>query len=159
MPKVKRLTERDIPLLEQAASLERKCFADPWSYEMFQLEATRRGGMVLAAVNESGKLMGFLTASYVMDTADLTNVAVHPEFRRQGVGGMLIEAMLQELGDGVEVLLEVRVSNHAAIGMYESFGFVPVGTRKNYYDHPVEDAILMKRDARRDASSDGNEEV
>lgn len=158
MPRVKRLTERDIPLLEQAAALERKCFADPWSFEMFQLEATRRGGMVLAAVNESGKLMGFLTASYVMDTADLTNIAVYPEYRQQGIGRMLMEHMLAELGDGVEVLLEVRVSNQPAIKMYERFGFVPVGTRKNYYDHPVEDAILMKRDARTDAA-DGNEEV
>lgn len=146
--RVKRLCAEDTALLQQAAALERQCFVDPWSYEMFLLEASRRGGMVLAAVDEAGKLLGFLTASYVMDTADLTNVAVYPEHRQQGIGRMLLEQMLAELGSDVEVLLEVRVSNQPAIKLYEGLGFVPVGTRKNYYDHPVEDAILMKREAR-----------
>lgn len=144
MPRVKRLTEKDIPLLQQAASLERRCFSDPWSYEMFLLEASRKGGMVLAAADDSGKLLGFLTASYVLDTADLTNIAVHPDYRQKGIGRLLMEQMFHELDEGTQVFLEVRVSNQAAIALYERFGFIPVGTRRNYYDHPVEDAILMK---------------
>ncbi len=144
MPKVKRLTGKESSLLQQMAALERRCFPDPWSQEMFTLEAARKGGLVLAAVDEQERLLGFLTASYVMDTADLTNIAVHPERRQKGIGAMLMQRMLEELDAGTQIFLEVRVSNAPAIALYERFGFRQVGTRKRYYDHPVEDALLMQ---------------
>ncbi len=145
MPRVKRLTMKDTSLLEAAAELEALCIPEPWSLSSFQSEVQRQGGVVLAAVDGDERLLGFLTGSVVADTADITNVAVHPAARRQGIGGALIRAFLEQLSQPAEIFLEVRTSNAPAIGLYEKYGFVPVGIRKRFYRHPVEDAVLMQK--------------
>ena len=81
----------------------------------------------------------------VMEEGDITNVAVHPKYRKQGIGNALVNALLREallLGIS-EITLEVRVSNLTAIHLYEKNGFVSEGTRKNYYEKPREDALIM----------------
>lgn len=144
MPRVKRLTGEDTALLQAAAQLEALCIPEAWSLASFQSEAAREGGYVLAALDADGQLLGFLTASAVADTADITNVAVHPDARRQGLAGSLLEALFAMLGKECSIFLEVRASNKPAIGLYEKHGFVPVGVRKRFYHNPTEDAILMQ---------------
>ncbi len=144
MQKVKRITAEDTALLEQITELERLCIPNPWSFEMFELEAGRTGGIVLAALDENGDVMGFLTAQRVVDAADINNVAVHPDKRRQSVGSALLATFLEQNADCAQIFLEVRASNVPAIGLYQKHGFVSVGMRKRYYTNPVEDAILMQ---------------
>ncbi len=144
MQRVKRIGGEDTALLEQITELERLCIPNPWSYEMFELEASRRGGIVLAAIDENGKVSGFLTAQQILDTADINNVAVHPERRRQGIGSLLLQEFLLQAQDAEQIFLEVRASNAPAIGLYEMHGFRRIGTRKGYYTNPAEDAVIMQ---------------
>ncbi len=144
MQRVKRVSGEDTAILEQITALEAQCIPNPWSYEMFLLEAQRRGGIVLAALDEDNTVAGFLTAQCIADSADIGNVAVDPAKRRQAIGSLLLSEFLQSLEDGTQVFLEVRVSNTAAIALYKKFGFEQVGIRKRYYANPTEDAILMQ---------------
>ncbi|MBQ8010123.1 MAG: ribosomal protein S18-alanine N-acetyltransferase [Oscillospiraceae bacterium] len=144
MQRVKQVTAEDTALLEQITELERLCIPNPWSFEMFQLEAGRTGGIVLAALDENGDVSGFLTAQRVADTADINNVAVHPDKRRHSIGSALLAAFLELTQDCTQIFLEVRASNEAAIGLYKKHGFLAVGMRKRYYTNPVEDGILMQ---------------
>ncbi|MDE6707412.1 MAG: ribosomal protein S18-alanine N-acetyltransferase, partial [Oscillospiraceae bacterium] len=79
----------------------------------------------------------------VLDTADLTNIAVAPEFRNQGIASKLLKFLLQELKN-YHIFLEVRISNIPAIKLYQKFHFKQVGIRKRFYQNPIEDAILMQ---------------
>ncbi len=142
--RVKQVTCEDTAILAQIAALEEICIPNPWSYDMFLLEAQRRGGVVLAALDESDCVAGFMTAQIVQDSADINNVAVHPDKRRLSIGSRLLEAFLELTEDGTQIFLEVRASNSPAIGLYRKHGFVPAGLRKQYYTNPAEDAILMK---------------
>ncbi len=144
MRKVKRVGGEDTAILEQITELEHICIPNPWSFEMFQLEASRRGGIVLAALDEDGTVAGFLTAQQIADSADINNVAVHPDKRRQSVGSLLLKEFLAMMEDSVQIFLEVRATNAPAIGLYETNGFCRVGMRKRYYTNPLEDAIIMQ---------------
>ncbi len=144
MRRVKQVGGEDTAILEQITELERICIPNPWSFEMFQLEASRRGGIVLAAIEEDGTVAGFLTAQQIADSADINNVAVHPDKRRQSVGSLLLKEFLAMMEDSVQIFLEVRASNIPAIGLYEAHGFRRVGMRKRYYTNPTEDAIIMQ---------------
>ena len=101
----------------------------------------------LAALNDSGEAVGYVGLMYVLDEGYISNVAVSPEWRRRGIGDMLIEELLRRaLAKKLSfVTLEVRESNAPAIALYSKHGYVPVGTRKNYYDLPRENAILMTK--------------
>ncbi len=143
---IKILSEQDTDLLRACAELCRDCIPDSWSYESFLSEVRRENGLVIAGWNECNQVVGFLTASYICDTADLTNIAVNPDFRQRGIAFLLLDFLLRELErSGVQtVFLEVRRSNQPAIRLYEKSGFFPVGIRKNFYQHPDEDAVLMQ---------------
>ena len=84
----------------------------------------------------------------MMDETDMMNIAVHPDFRRQGVARALILALIGELKKrGSRCLtLEVRASNDPARTLYESLGFAHVGTRRNYYQNPKEDALILRKE-------------
>ncbi len=144
MLRVKRISHEDISILEQITAMEAKCFSDPWSFEMFRLEAQRKGGIVLAALDENNAVAGYLTAQVILDTADINIVAVDPDRRRRSTGSMLLGEFLEGLTPDTQVFLEVRMSNEPAIGLYRKFGFRQIGIRKQYYAHPTEDAILMQ---------------
>lgn len=131
--------------LPAVAALERRCFpADPWSEALFQAALENPGAAVLLAQGEDGAVLGYAVLSVVLDEGSLDNIAVAPDARRRGVADALLGALT---GFGREHLstltLEVRASNAPAIALYEKHGFVPVGRRKNYYDAPREDAVLM----------------
>ena len=134
--------------LPRVAALEQVCFpADPWSEALFRDALECPDAALLAAEGEDGAVLGYAVLSSVLDEGNLDNIAVAPDCRRRGVADALLSA-LTDLGRGrLSVLfLEVRASNQPAVALYEKHGFVPVGRRKNYYEPPREDALLMTLD-------------
>ena len=137
--------------LPAVAALEQVCFpADPWSVELFQAALDNPNTSILLAEGEDGALLGYAVLSVILDEGNLDNIAVAPEARRRGVADVLLSALT---GFGREhlaaLMLEVRASNVAAIALYKKHGFAAVGRRKNYYEAPREDAILMTLTFRR----------
>ena len=100
----------------------------------------------LVAVSD-GVTAGFIGASLTFDTADITNVAVLPAFRRRGIARALLEKMAARLTENGarEILLEVRKSGEAAISLYREAGFIEISVRRGYYRDPTEDALIMRR--------------
>ena len=123
------------------AALERQCFpADPWPEDVIGRLHSR---FILAM--EGDELLGYGVLSSILDEGSLDNIAAAPSHRREGVGAALMEEIVRrgrEKGLAF-ITLEVRAGNEPAIGLYKKYGFAPVGRRKNYYENPREDAILM----------------
>ena len=133
--------------LEQIEEIEQQCFSCPWTMDQLRSQLSNDRHVFLAAVEESGAVLGYVGMMYVLDEGYISNVAVAPVYRRQGVADALISALMtraEELKMAF-VTLEVRAGNEPAKALYAKHGFVPVGRRKNYYDLPKEDAILMTR--------------
>ena len=133
--------EGDIPAL---AAMERAFFPDAPA-EDWLLRMLRDGRHVFLVWEEEGSLLGYAWYEFVLDEGSVGDVAVAPEARRRGIGRALTEAMLADAGErGLATLtLEVRQSNAPARALYESCGFREVGRRKNYYEKPREDALLL----------------
>ena len=132
--------------LEELEKLERLCFSRPWSRKMLAEELENQCAAFLVAQDgDTGKVVGYAGLLVVADEGYITNVAVFPGCRRQGVADALVTGLLHRAAAiGLStVTLEVRQSNAPAIALYHKHGFVPVGRRKNYYTAPTEDAILM----------------
>ena len=134
--------------LDALASLERICFSRPWSRQMLADELDNQCAAFLVAVEpETEKAVGYAGLLVVADEGYITNVAVDPSCRRQGVAAQLLQVFDNfAKGNHLAFLtLEVRPSNAAAIALYESFGFKQAGRRKNYYDLPKEDALILTK--------------
>ena len=131
----------------QVAVLEKVCFSDPWSENSVASELENPLSCWLVAL-EGETVAGYVGSQTVLDETDMMNVAVHPDFRRQGVARALILALIGELKKrGSRCLtLEVRASNDPARALYESLGFAHVGTRRNYYQNPKEDALILRKE-------------
>ena len=134
----------DVPAI---AELEKQCFSAPWSENMIlsSLES-RLSCWLVAEIN--GTIAGYVGSESVLDSADMMNIAVAQEFRRQGVGVALVNGLISRLQSKsvAFLLLEVRVSNKPAIAMYEKLGFLQVGLRPRYYCNPREDALIMRKE-------------
>ena len=133
-------------MLPQIEAIEQACFSVPWTRGQLAAQLDENRHVFLAAVS-GGRVLGYVGMMYVLDEGYIANVAVAPEARRQGVGSALIAELLHR-ADALQlafVTLEVRASNAPAIALYAGFGFEPVGRRKNYYDKPSEDALLMTK--------------
>jgi ribosomal-protein-alanine N-acetyltransferase len=135
----RRLTYADLPAV---LSIERRSFPAPWSLAMFVLEVSKPSGVCLAAI-AGEEIVGYLVCSRYADVFHLMNVAVDPDLRRRGIAVRMIEQMLDEAGRDERYTLEVRVSNHPAIAMYERLGFRRAGRRRRYYSDNGEDAMIM----------------
>lgn len=133
--------------LAAIAALEEACFSHPWSMEMLR-GSLLNGRSCFLAAKDGGTLLGYLGMEYILDEGSITNVAVLPEYRRQGIARALLATLLEEARrlSLATVTLEVRASNEAAIALYEGMGFLPVGRRFRYYNDPTEDALLMTAD-------------
>ncbi len=132
--------------LDALLEMERLCFSVPWTRA--QLEAELPDAHHEFLVAESGdQLLGYIGMMHVLDEGYISNVAVAPGSRRQGIASALITALLRRAQEKelAFVTLEVRASNAPAIALYERFGFEPVGRRKGYYEMPKEDAVLMTK--------------
>lgn len=134
--------------LDAIAELERLCFSVPWSRNMLAEELDNACSAFLAAVDETGRVVGYAGLLVVLDEGYITNIAVHPDHRRRGIATKLLDvfenfAVANKLAF---LTLEVRESNYGAIALYGFRGYRGVGRRKNYYEHPKEDAVIMTRD-------------
>ena len=134
--------------LDRLEQLERMCFSRPWSKKMLAEELDNQCAAFLVAVEpEMEKAVGYAGLLVVADEGYITNVAVDPSCRRQGVAAQLLQVFDNfAKGNHLAFLtLEVRPSNAAAIALYEGFGFREVGRRRNYYDLPKEDALILTK--------------
>ncbi len=131
----------------QIAEIEKCCFSDPWNEESIASELENRLSLWLVAL-EGDRVAGYVGSQTVLGEADMMNIAVHPDFRRKGIGEALVKKLIAELSQrGCHSLtLEVRASNGPAKSLYEKLGFVLVGRRKNYYFHPREDADILRKE-------------
>ena len=138
------VTAAHIPQIE---ALERQCFSMPWTAELLQSQMKGSQHEFIAAVSTEGNVLGYVGMMYVLDEGYISNVAVSPEHRRQGIADALIDRLCK-ICEGLSlsfVTLEVRAGNAPAIALYEKHGFRRVGLRKNYYERPKEDALLMTK--------------
>lgn len=134
--------------LDRLEQLERMCFSRPWSKKMLAEELDNQCAAFLVAVEpETEKAVGYAGLLVVADEGYITNVAVDPSCRRQGVAAQLLQVFDNfAKGNHLAFLtLEVRPSNAAAIALYGGFGFREVGRRRNYYDLPKEDALILTK--------------
>ena len=131
----------------QIAELEKLCFSDPWSEKSVASELNNRLSLWLVAL-DGDTVAGYVGSQSVLDQADMMNIAVHPDYRRQGIGRDLVLALSDALKEkGIRgLMLEVRASNAPAIALYEQLGFVQVGLRPNYYRNPKENALILRKE-------------
>ena len=130
--------------LEGVAEIERLCFAEPWSQQALAL-LLQDANLGVIALDEQGTPIGYGGLLTVLDEGQITNIAVHPNFRGMGVGKAILEKLIFESENrGIrEISLEVRQSNHPAKALYQSHGFEIAGVRKGFYRHPAEDGLVM----------------
>ena len=131
----------------QIAELEKICFSDPWSERSIASELDNNLALWLTAT-EGNRVAGYIGSQTVLDETDMMNVAVHPEFRRQGIAELLVNTLVERLKSAGSrcLTLEVRASNLPAISLYEKLGFTEIGRRKNYYRNPREDALILRKE-------------
>ncbi len=132
--------------IDEILQLEHRCFPeDPWSRMSFENELENPLSVFFVARDEeSGRMMGYAGIWLMYDVADITNIAVHPEYRREGIGRKLLNLLVQIAKEKnmTAITLEVRAGNLAAQKLYQSAGFIHCGTRKRYYQGK-EDAMIM----------------
>lgn len=135
--------ESDLP---QVLEIEQASFLLPWNGEFFLTELHHPHGWVWVA-EKDGTIVGYLCGWFVADEGEILNIAIHPDYRRRGLGKFLLEETIALACErGVRTLhLEVRVSNAAAIALYTVCDFYQVGIRQRYYENG-EDALRMMRD-------------
>lgn len=138
---IRQMTEED---MEQVYSIESSSFTRPWSKESFLSSLKNPQNLYLVA-EEGGTVLGYCGLWGIVGEGEITNVAVDQRFRKQGVGeAILRELIRQAREDGITAFtLEVRVSNQSAIHLYHKLGFADTAVRKNYYEAPIEDALIM----------------
>lgn len=131
----------------QVAALEKECFSDPWSQRSVASELDNPLALWLVW-EEDGQVLGYVGSQTVLDETDMMNVAVSAQARRRGIAQALVEALVIRLKQrGSRCLtLEVRASNASAIALYEKLGFRQVGRRPNYYSHPKEDGLILRKE-------------
>lgn len=129
------------------AALEKVCFSDPWSEKSVGDELQNVLSLWLVAM-EGEHLAGYVGSQTVLGETDMMNVAVDPDFRRQGVGEKLILSLVEKLKESGShcLTLEVRASNAPAIALYEKLGFQEIGRRPKYYRNPREDALILRKE-------------
>ena len=139
---IKSMTEED---LDQVSLLERETFANPWGKEEIRKACCHEQNIYLTA-REDGVVAGYCGVWCSVDQADLCQIAVAPEWRRQGVATALLQRVAEECRHRQvkQLLLEVRMSNTAAVCFYEKEHFDTIYIRKGYYRDPVEDARIMQ---------------
>ena len=159
MISIRKMNEDDIP---SVAAMEQQIFTDPWSENVYRQTLKLDGVTYLVATDDEQeeknnaaesksnnvryeKIVAACGIRNIVGDGEITNVMVLPEYRNCGLGYTMVSKLLEEgrmLGV-INFTLEVRSSNMAAISLYEKLGFAAEGIRKNFYDHPKEDAVIM----------------
>ena len=131
--------------IKEIARLEKECFSTPWSEQTIE-DAFKTGTRFFVAQKDNS-VLGYVGISAILDEGYITNVAVFPEARQQGVASALLNSLFKFAKENSLsfISLEVRESNNAAISLYQKFGFKTEGKRKNFYSAPQEDALIMTK--------------
>lgn len=131
--------------IKEIAKLEKECFSTPWSEQTIE-DAFKTGTRFFVA-EKNNSVLGYVGISAIWDEGYITNVAVFPEVRQQGVASALLNSLFEFAKEKSLsfISLEVRESNNAAISLYQKFGFKTEGKRKNFYSAPQEDALIMTK--------------
>jgi ribosomal-protein-alanine N-acetyltransferase len=138
--------------IDAILAIEEASFTNPWTRDMYVAELKNTGVSFFYLARDKGRqIVGFCSFWRVLDELHINNLAVVPEWRRQGVATALLRRVMDEAARfGIRrTMLEVRQSNTAARQLYERFGFVVAGTRSKYYTNPIEDALVLWREERR----------
>lgn len=144
-----KLVPMDRSHLAGVAELERMCFSTPWSEAMLEEELYNDTASFIVAEGEDGQVLGYAGLHVILDEGYIDNVAVRPVCRRQGIADRLLDVFCRFGQANLAFLtLEVRPSNTAAVALYEKHGFHEAGRRKDYYENPKEDALLLTREFR-----------
>lgn len=133
--------------LDAVMALDELCFHRPWTRADYERELADPSRCFIYLARHDGEVVAYCAFWRIFDEIHVNNFAVHPHSRRQGVGRALLAhvlAVADEIG-APQATLEVRASNIAAIALYEAAGFVHAGRRRDYYTHPVEDALILWR--------------
>ena len=130
--------------IEEIYEIEKDCFSSPWSKEQFS-EMLNSDFAFFRVAKFNAEVIGYIGLYCVLDEGQITNVAVKKDFRKQGVAKMLFEYIKNEaIKRGIKIFtLEVRISNEPAINLYKKLGFKKDGIRADFYENPIEDALLM----------------
>ena len=129
---------------EAVAEIDRSTFSTPYSVEGYRKECEDPKAVTLVVLSE-GQIIGYANLWNIDGDVTLNNIAVAPGHRSKGAGAQLMEAILRRFSDCGFITLEVRSSNERAIAFYRRYGFVQVGLRRDFYEKPSEDAVLMTR--------------
>jgi len=134
--------------VKAVAEIERECFSMPWSEKAYSDTLQNADALYLVAETDKeavSRIMGMCGMLKLVDEGDISNVAVHPDYRGRHVAKAMMTELLRrgcEMGI-VSYTLEVRAGNEAAISLYRGLGFQVEGVRKRFYEKPVEDALIM----------------
>lgn len=143
---VRRMSVHDI---EEVVAIEQECFSLPWSKDAFaeSMEQPYAVFFVAEYTDDNKTIAGYVGVYHIGDECDITNIAVLPRFRRKGIAKMLLGAVEEYASskDVYSVTLEVRESNTSAISLYDMMQYENIGMRKNFYEKPTENAIIMVR--------------
>ncbi len=140
MIKIVRLEEKHV---DEIVAIEEHSFSIPWSKTAFLGELLNQNAHYFVAMIDE-KVVGYGGFWYIVNEGHITNIAVHEDYRGQGIGSLILDEMIAQKEElwMIGLTLEVRVSNVNAIKFYEKKGFVEEGVRKNYYENN-EDALIM----------------
>jgi len=132
--------------LDQVMEIEEDLFSVPWTREGFLTYLMKKDTMFFV-VEEKEKILGFCSMMIVLDEGDILNVAVRRDRQKEGIGQFLVDSILRMADlQGIRLVhLEVREGNQTARRLYERLGFKEDGLRRNYYEDPVENAVLMTK--------------
>jgi ribosomal-protein-alanine N-acetyltransferase len=131
----------------QIAALEKRCFSDPWSEKSISSELNNSLSLWIVAL-DGEVVAGYVGSQTVLGETDMMNIAVAPEYRRQGVGERLVCELIDALKEkgSHSLMLEVRASNEPAKALYHKLGFIQAGRRPGYYRNPREDALILRKE-------------
>lgn len=142
--KIERMTHAHIDAVKELLDA---CFDHAWSAEGITSELEKRD-TVCVVCEDNGEVVGYLAFEKILDEGAVAELAVSPRYRRQGIARRMLTQTMREAGELRLITLEVRLSNTPAIALYRSLGFEIAGRRRNYYDSPVEDALIMNKEIR-----------
>lgn len=138
---IRKMTINDV---ESVYGLEVECFERPWSLQSIEKEVENNNSL-FCVCEKDGNIVGYAGMYYVCGEGDITNVAITKNYRGKGLGNELLTEMFRIANENniFEFTLEVRETNIIARNLYEKLGFKVEGVRKNFYDDPVENGIIM----------------
>ena len=143
---VTEIVKMEISHISEVAGIEKECFSVPWSEKALEEEIGNKVSRFFVCLKDK-EVIGYAGMHIMSGECYIDNIAVKMSHRRQKIGEALLKTLIEtaKAENGEFISLEVRKSNAAAISLYEKYGFKNVGVRKNFYDLPTEDAIIMTK--------------